>query len=569
MNGADGGRAKHGGVAAAIVIALAAAFAYANGLRGPFVFDDKGAILRNRSIENLAALRDVLFSGTYATVIGRPVYSLSLAVSHVLHGTDVFGWHVANVATHAAAGLALFGVVRRTLAAPRAPQTLAPHATGLAFAVALLWTVHPLQTESVTYVCQRTESLAGFFVLATLWCALRGTESSRPGAWSAASVACCLLAMGTKESAAATPLLVLLHDRAFAAGSFREALRRRPALYAGLSATWIALAALVLSSAGRAGSAGLGSGVGVLEYAATQPGAIVTYLRLSFWPHPLVLDRGAHIATTMGEIVPAALVVAALLAATVHVLRARPQLGFVGAWFFLILAPSSSVVPLATQTVAEHRMYLPLAAVVTLVVLAFHAATRDRAAVRAPALFVAAAALAWTTHVRNEDYRTELGLWRADVEHVPWNDRALLNCGACLQDAGDLAGALSMFERAVVLAPHNPMAHVCRGNALLALGRDEDAAQAFTEMLSAAPELSAVAYDGRARVRHSQGRFADALADFTEAIRIFPGYGRAYAGRAETRLSLGDYAGADADAKECERLGFPMTFAVRTRLRQR
>jgi tetratricopeptide (TPR) repeat protein len=536
-------------------------------LNGPFVFDDKGAIVRNRSIENLASIGDVLFSGKYATVIGRPVYSLSLAVSRLLHGTAVFGWHATNVAIHVAAGLALFGVVRRTLSAPRAPQTLAPHATGLAFAVALLWTVHPLQTESVTYVCQRTESLAGLFVLATMWCALRGTESSRPRVWSAASVAFCLLAMGTKESAAATPLLVLLHDRAFSAGSFRDALRRRPALYAGLAATWIALAALVLSSSGRAGSAGLGSGVGVLEYAATQPGAIVTYLRLSFWPHPLILDRGAHLATTMGEIVPAALVVALLLVATVHALRARPQLGFLGAWFFLVLAPSSSVVPLATQTVAEHRVYLPLAAVVTLAVLAFHRATRACAVLRAPALVAAAAALAWTTHVRNEDYRTELALWRADVEHAPWNDRALLNCGACLQDAGDIAGALRMFERAVAIAPRNPLAYVCRGNALLALGRDEDAAQAFTEMLSAAPELSAVAYDGRARVRHAQGRFQDALADFDAAIGIFPGYARAYAGRAETRLSLGDYAGADADAKECERLGFPRPVLFSTRMR--
>jgi Flp pilus assembly protein TadD len=553
--------------AAAAVIVLAAAAAYANALGGPFVFDDKGAIVRNRSIENLAALGDVLFSGTYATVIGRPVYSLSLAVSRALHGADVLGWHVENVAIHAAAGLALFGVVRRTLAAPRAPWRLAPHAKGLALAVALLWTVHPLQTESVTYVCQRAESLTGLFVLATLWCALRGTVSSRPGAWSAASVALCLLAMGTKESAAATPLLVLLHDRAFVAGSFREALRRRPAMYAGLAATWAALGALIVSSSGRAGSAGLGSGVGVLEYAATQPSAIVTYLRLSIWPHPLVLDRGAHLASTAGEIVPAALVVAALVAGTAVALRSRPQLGFVGAWILLLLAPSSSVVPLATQTVAEHRMYLPLAAVVALAVVAGHSVLRERAAQQWTATGAVAAALAWTTHVRNEDYRTEVSLWLADVEHAPWNDRALVNCGACLEDAGDTARALEMFDRALALAPGNGIAYVYRGNALLALGRSEDAASAFTAMLAAAPDWSAVAYEGRARVRHSQGRFREALADFDEAIRIFPGFGRAFAGRAASRLALGDVAGARADAEACRRLGFEPPADVAARLR--
>jgi tetratricopeptide (TPR) repeat protein len=552
MERGRGERSGHG-IAAAVVLVLAAAAAYANGLRGPFVFDDKGAILRNESIRHLGALGDVLFGGTYATVIGRPVYSLSLAVSWALSGAEVFGWHATNVAIHAAAGLALFAVVRRTLRTPLAPKAFAPDA--FAFAIALLWTVHPLQTESVTYVCQRTESLAGLFVLATFWCALRGTDSPRSGAWSAAAVACCLLAMGTKESAAATPLLVLLHDRAFVAGTFREALRRRPILYAGLAATWIALGALVLSSAGRAGSAGLGSGVGVMEYAATQPGAIVTYLRLSFWPHPLVLDRGARLATSMGEIVPAALVVALLLVATIHALRARPQLAFVGAWFFLILAPSSSVVPLATQTVAEHRMYLPLAAVVTITVVAFLRLTNARPALRAAAIVVTAAALAWTTHVRNEDYKSELSLWRADVEHAPWNDRAFVNCGACLLDAGDTAGALAMFERAVALAPGAGLAHVYRANALLDLGSADEAERAFTEMLTAVPDLSAVALDGRARVRHAQGRLAEALADFDAAIRAFPGFARAYAGRAATREAMGDSSGAAADRAESERLG--------------
>jgi tetratricopeptide (TPR) repeat protein len=554
MDDAGGRRSRRGIAAAAAVIALAAAAVYANALQGSFVFDDKGAIVRNESIRQLAPLTTVLFGGTYATVIGRPVLNLSLALSYAASGLDVVGWHVANVLVHIASGLALFGVVRRTLLAPRAPGSLAASATGLAFAIAAIWTVHPLQTESVTYVCQRAESLAGLFVLATLYCAIRGADSPRGRAWTGASVAACLLAVCTKESAAAAPLLVLLHDRAFVAGSFREALRRRPGLYAGLAATWVALGALVLSSGGRAGSAGLASGVGAVAYAATQPKAIADYLRLSFWPHPLIFDRGTHLADSAGEIVPYAAIVGALVVATALMLRSRPQFGFVAAWFFLILAPSSSVVPLATQTVAEHRMYLPLAAVVTIAVLSGHTVLRG-ASMRAAAVAVVALALAWATHCRNETYRDELTLWRDTADRAPSNERAQVAFGACLADAGESAVALARFDEAVRLAPKDPMARVYRGNTLLALGRAEDAAAAFTEMLRDIPDFSTIAYDNRGLVRRAQGRNDLALADFDAAIRDSPEYARAFANRAQLRRELGDVAGAQSDEEACRRLG--------------
>ena len=154
-------------------------------------------------------------------------------------------------------------------------------AGGLAFAAAALWLVHPLQTSAVTYLSQRAESLVGLLLLATLACSLRG--------WSVGAVVCCALGMASKEVMAVAPVLVLLHDRTFLAGSFREALRRRPAMYAGLAATWGLLAALVLSTHGRGGSVGFDAGTSPWEYAATQPAAIATYLGLAVWPHPLVI----------------------------------------------------------------------------------------------------------------------------------------------------------------------------------------------------------------------------------------------------------------------------------------
>ena len=184
------------------------------------------------------------------TVSGRPVLNLSLALNYAVSGCDVRGYHVTNLAIHLAAALLLFGIVRRTLPRFRGcggGQQLArlQLATPLALAIALLWAVHPLQTESVTYIVQRAESLMGLFYLLTLYCFLRGAGSARAIFWYAGSVLACLLGMATKEVMVSAPLVVLLYDRTFLAGSFREAWRRRWAYYLALAATWLLLAWLV------------------------------------------------------------------------------------------------------------------------------------------------------------------------------------------------------------------------------------------------------------------------------------------------------------------------------------
>ena len=96
-------------------------------------------------------------------------------------------------------------------------------AVPLALAVAMLWAVHPLQTESVAYIVQRAESLVGLFYLLTLYFVVRGATSARAIVWYAGSVVACLLGMASKEVMVSSPLIVFLYDRAFLAGSFREA----------------------------------------------------------------------------------------------------------------------------------------------------------------------------------------------------------------------------------------------------------------------------------------------------------------------------------------------------------
>ena len=175
--------------------------------------------------------------------------------------------------------------------------------------------------------------------------------------------------MACKETMVVAPVVVLLYDRTFTFGSFREALRGRGWYYAALCATWLVLVALLWSSP-RGDSAGFaGASVSPWTYLLNQSEMIVRYLRLAFWPRGLVLDYGEPLHVTFADVAPYAIAVAALLAATIIALVRNPPLGFLGAWFFLTLAPTSSILPISTEVGAERRMYLPLMAIVAAVVV--------------------------------------------------------------------------------------------------------------------------------------------------------------------------------------------------------
>jgi protein O-mannosyl-transferase len=444
---------------ACALIVLATLAAYSDSFHGPFIFDDDNFVTQ-RSAQKLWPIWPALFGA-------RPVVQLTFALNYRLGGLDPTGYHIFNVAVHLLAALALFGVVRRTLRLPRLGDRFSEDAaTAVAFCAALLWALHPLQTEAVTYIIQRMESLMALFYLVTLYCLIRAADSRRPIAWHVAAVAACALGMGSKEVMVSAPLVVLLYDRTFIAGSFREALRRRWGLYLGLAATWLILARSALEVLGPgAPSAGFNlPGVTPLQYAQSEFGVILHYLRLAFWPAGLCLDYDWPIAKSAADIVPGAIVVGALLAATVWALVRRPTWGFAGACFFLVLAVTSSILPIK-DLAFEHRMYLPLAAVSTaLVVAAYWAGRRlaprfagtERARrfltlVLATALISSsAAALGAVTWLRNKDYRTAISIWRDTAFKRSENPGAWNNLSHVYVVARQFEPALRCADKAII-----------------------------------------------------------------------------------------------------------------------
>jgi hypothetical protein len=478
---------------APFLIVIAGLAAYCGSFTGPFVYDDLGSIPENPSIRHVWPLWGALTPprGDGRTVEGRPVLNLSLALNYAISGTQVWSYHAANILIHLLAGLALYGIVRRTLvragarpaAGRRRWRRLCESGSVLpALSVALIWTVHPLQTEAVTYVIQRAESLMGLCYLLTLYGFVRYAEGGKP-AWAWFSLASCLLGMGTKEVAVTLPVMVLVFDRTFFAGTFGEAWRRRGRYYLGLAATWVPLAILIAVSGGnRSGSTGAAAGLAWGDYVLTQFEAVGRYLGLSVWPHPLVFDYGFFLSGA-AHAAPYALLIGALAAGTLWALVQSPPLGFCGFWFFGILAVTS-LVPGASEMIVERRMYLPLAAVVTLVVLGGYA----WAGRRAFALSVlASAALGWVTWERNLDYRSELRIWETSLELYPHNARAHRSLGFLLAQQGKLAAAQAEYREAWRIDPNSSDTQNDLGTADFQLGDLAGSIARYREALRLAP----------------------------------------------------------------------------------
>ena len=317
--------------------------------------------------------------------------------------------------------------------------------------------------------------------------------------------------MGCKETMVVAPLVVVLYDRAFVFDSWSAAFKRRWPLYAGLAATWIVLAALLWSGP-RIHSAGFTSGVSPWTYLLNQTVMIVRYLRLSVWPRALVLNYGWPRALTLADVLPQALLVVALLVTTIAIATSKPKIAFAGAWFFLILAPTSSIVPIATEVGAERRMYLPLVAVVALAVVGANALRRRwRVPVAATATLVAASSAAlmagtldrsreyvstarlaatvderWPTPVSDALVGYELGqqgrrdeaLARLRRSAVGGYSTAWYTLGGMLLTGGQLDDGIAALERFMRQAPLDKAAvqtHVLLGRAFLTKGNPQRA----------------------------------------------------------------------------------------------
>ncbi len=431
--------------------------AYLTSFAGAFVFDDVRHIVNNDLIKDFSRLPEMLASR-------RPVVTLSLAFNHAIGGLNTPGYHALNLLVHLSGAYVLFDLVRRTLLLERFTGRYAASAAPIAAACALLWGVHPLTTQAVTYIIQRGESMASLCYLLVLYSLVRAAGAKVAANWLALGVVACALGLGSKAIVATAPILALFFDRAFLSGSFLGAFRSRWPFYLGLCATWGLLllnglfASIFLTDPGANPVNNVGFGmtnVHPFDYAITQPGVVWHYIRLAFVPIGQVIDDRLafvhHISPLIA--VQGGVLVLAGIAGLFASLKGRAW-GFVVLAFFLILAPTSSIIPIR-DAAYEHRMYLPLAAlIVGVVCAAWNYLPVLRAKNGIAIVSVLAVVLAGVTATRNLDYQSRLSIWQDTLEKRPHNDRAMLNIAMQLVDPAegteaDYPGAIEYFNRAI------------------------------------------------------------------------------------------------------------------------
>jgi protein O-mannosyl-transferase len=516
-----------------LLLAAAGFLVYSNTFDVPFIFDDRPRIPENVSVHRLWPISVPM------TDSNRPFGMLTFAVNFAIHDYRVWGYHATNLAIHILAGLTLFGIIRRTLSRGDLAERYRTSATSIAFAIALLWLVHPLNTQAVTYIIQRLESLMGLCYLLTLYCFIRAQDSpKRTLEWYIASVCICALGMGVKEVMVTAPVMILWYHRAFVAKSWR-ALFSGPAryYYPALCATWGILAWAMLRSQVEYESGNIGAvkGISPLDYLLSQTGVITYYLRLSVWPYGQCLDYSWPVTKSAQHVILPLLFVGTLFVATVWAIFRHPTWGFLGGWFFVILSPTSSVVPIM-DLAFEQRMYLPLIAVLALLAFATNVLvsklTNHPLALQQRLRWISvgivsliALQMSVITWGRNEVYRDEFGIWEDTVKKAPHNPRAHSTLAAKLLDAGKFDEAKIHCHEAMRLNPDHIDAHVNLIVILLQQGALEEVAKECRFVLNlsdANPVARRKAHTNLGSVLWKQGSYEEALTHFRAASDLSP-----------------------------------------------
>lgn len=535
---------------AVVLIAVLGWAAFANSLDGVFVLDDVYEIEQNPEMSYLLPPWRAALAGQ--VIPARPIPYYTFAIDTALWKRQPRGYHYFNIAIHLGSSLFLFGISRRTLQTPKLAERFAASATTLAFLIAAVWVVHPLQTQAVTYVYQRLESLMSFLFLAAFYCFVRSSDSAQPNRWLIGSFAFTLAAVMSKESACAIPPLLFLYDVVFWTDSWRATLSERSRFYIAMFLTYIPLAVLVLSLGEayeefRTTRSSLG-------YALSQPIILLRYLQLCFYPTEQCLDYLWQRETVPHRIVGPLLVVGGLFVAGVVGLKRRRPWGWLIAAFFLPLLPTSSFIPV-NDLANEHRMYLALGAVSAAIVLAgfagFKSLTQAIGSPRAATAFglVAAAVivvLSLVTHERNKLYHDRVKMWEDVIAKAPHNIRGYQNLGTAYLVDGRPKEAAEAARRVIGDPHYRHRGYLILGSALLELGDRRGAIENLAKAIELYPDSpqTAAAYVNMAvAVGKSNPELVAQL--YAEALRVNRHNIAALLNVANARARVGDYVGAE------------------------
>lgn len=493
---------------------------YGPSLSGDFLFDDFEIIKNNATIEDYKFSPWNVLTDQLNT---RGFTMWTLSVSHGLFGHSSFAYRLGNLFLHAIACSLLFVVIRNSISEEATSKNRLSPST-MAWGCTFLYALHPIQMQAVAYICQRSETLYALFLLLSLTLLIAAHHSVKrvpQVLLLASSIGSCLLGMRSKEIMIVAPLLILLYDQAFLSKSWRNLFRSR-GWFHGLiwstllfnssfqllnlstplhrQATSQQLAAVQTENVSNPILTQQGARRSRWEYFQTQPAVIGCYLWQVMIPHHLCFDYGLNMPSTTWLFWPCSIFLSLGFIYCFYIWNKAPTIAFWGLWFFVLLGPRSSFIPMLNPYF-EYRMYLPLASVILLIVMGCsrilsHTGwkTGTQKYVLYSLFWVFLTLFSFTTFSRAPVYANNIELWTDTIQKAPENQRAFENLSSAYGTLSseflatqNYSAAYKSASRAIELNPNNTKAYVNCAIALRKSGQIQPAFELLMKSLEIEP----------------------------------------------------------------------------------
>lgn len=507
-----------------LLIVLFGLAAYSNTFEVPFYFDDFTIIenLRVRDVSNIPSMF-IEIGGPNAT---RPLMYATFALNYFLGGFNTWGYHAVNLFLHLLSGVLLYRLVMSTgrILGHRQQDTAA-----MAALASLLFVLHPVQTETVTYIVSRSMLLATVFYLSGILLFIRAvTAEKRKTLYTGGLFLVSMLGIASREDFVTFPVMLILYDFFFVS---RFRLREVAGHFRTHLPVILSLAYLAYLMINNTYGIGVGFDVeeaGPFEYLMTQFNVHWKYLGLLVLPINQNLDYDYPVARTLFELptIISFLGYAALWAVGILSARKRAVVSFCILWFLITLAPTSSIIPI-DDVIFEHRLYLPSAG---FFVLAAAGSVRlsealtprlpalGRAAV--PALVTVALIFGAAAYTRNGVWANGMALWEDVIEKSPKKARGYSNLALHHAKLGNLDKALELYETAVEMDPDDEKIHSNLGTIYAKKGAHDKAIEQFKAALKLKPDYTDAHYNLANAYRKEQPALA--IAHYMVALQINP-----------------------------------------------
>jgi tetratricopeptide (TPR) repeat protein len=504
---------------------------YSNTLEVPFHFDDTTRIQNNPKVRITEFTFNNLLEAAFnkKSSKNRPVGNVTFALNYYFHKYNRKGYHIVNIIIHILTGIFLFFFINTIVNLPLLKPKY-DHPYLLAFFAALLWLTHPVQTQSVTYIVQRQNSLSAMFYVLSFWLYLKARladTKQNSWLWYANSGLAWILALGCKQTAATLPFLVFLFEW-YVFQNFSADWLKRNLIYFLLLVFLFGLVAFLyigLNPIKRLSSIGDYSRheFTILQRLLTQPRVVIYYLSLIFFPHPSRLNLDYDFALSYSLINPVTTLISlgaiiALVTLGFYLAKKERLISFCILWFFGNLVIESSVIPVAI--IFEHRNYLPSMLVFLIPIIWVERNVKfDWLKIGLVCAVVGVFSI-WT-YQRNQVWENRISLWQDCVKKSPNKARPHNNLGQALADRGIVDKAIENYQRAIQINPNLAQAHNNLGMAFEEQGKTNEAIAHYLKSLQIKPNL-AQAHINLGEALTKQARTDEAIAHYLAALQINP-----------------------------------------------